>query len=139
MAVTLYKIVRLTGFFSKGSGYSNEVFLFFESYHFQKIISENVKKLNFVATILDFWWPSWIDNGYFLTLYSIHLNDHSYQLWCFYTKVYDRHFFSPIDWTMSLEPMSYSIVLNDYFNLYHHYYNQSFNFVFNYICILAYL
>ena len=33
-----------------------------------------LKKLNFVATILDFWWLSWIANG-FLTLYSIHGNE----------------------------------------------------------------
>ena len=31
----------------------------------------NVKKLNFVAAILDFWRPSWIDNGYLISLYSI--------------------------------------------------------------------
>ena len=43
--------------------------------------SENVKKLNFVAAILDFWQPSWIDNEEFLTLYSIHDNDHLYQFW----------------------------------------------------------
>ena len=42
---------------------------------------ENVKKLNFVAPILDFWQPSWIGNGEFLTLYSIHDNDHLYQFW----------------------------------------------------------
>ena len=53
-------------------------FLFFKSYHFQRIMSKNVKKLNFVAAILDFWRPSWIDNGDFLTLYSIHSNDHLY-------------------------------------------------------------
>ena len=56
-------------------------FLSFESYHFLKIMSENVKKLNFVAAILDFWRPSWTDNGYFLTLYSLHGNDHLYKFW----------------------------------------------------------
>ena len=29
-----------------------------------------------MAAFLDFWRPSWIDNGEFLTLYSIHDNDH---------------------------------------------------------------
>ena len=38
----------------------------------------NVKKNKFVAAILDFWRPSWIDNGEFLTLYSIYDNDHLY-------------------------------------------------------------
>ena len=52
-------------------------FLFFKFYHFQRIM-KNVKNLNFVAAILDFWRPSWIDNGDFLTLYSIHDNDHLY-------------------------------------------------------------
>ena len=42
---------------------------------------EMPKKLNFVAAILDFWRPSWIDNGEFLTLYSIHNKDHVYQFW----------------------------------------------------------
>ena len=41
----------------------------------------NVKKLNFVAAILDFWRPSWIGNEEFLKLYSIHDNDHLYQFW----------------------------------------------------------
>ena len=40
--------------------------------------------MNFVAAILDFWRPSWIDNGYFIILYSIHGNDHLYQFWYFY-------------------------------------------------------
>ena len=30
--------------------------------------------LRFLAAILDFWWPSWIDNGYLLSLYSISIN-----------------------------------------------------------------
>ena len=55
------------------------------------LIRENFKKLNFVAVILDFRLPSWITNGYFLTLYSIHGNDHLYQFWCFYHKVNDRY------------------------------------------------
>ena len=54
---------------------------------------ENVKKLNFLAAILDFWQPSWIDNGYFLTLYSTYAHDHLYQFWCFYQKVNDQHVF----------------------------------------------
>ena len=29
---------------------------------------EMAKKLNFVAAILDFWRPSWIDNGYLISL-----------------------------------------------------------------------
>ena len=33
------------------------------------------QKINFVAAILDFWRPYWIDNGKFLTLYSIHDNE----------------------------------------------------------------
>ena len=42
---------------------------------------EMSKKLNFVAAIFDFWRPSWIENGEFLTLYSIHDNDDLYQVW----------------------------------------------------------
>ena len=42
-------------------------------------ITKMSKKLNFVAAILDFGRPSWIDNGDFLTLYSIHGNDYLYQ------------------------------------------------------------
>ena len=38
-------------------------------------------KKKIVAAILDFWQISWIDNGEFLTLYSIHDNDHLYQFW----------------------------------------------------------
>ena len=45
------------------------------------------QKRNFMAAILDFWRPSWIDNGYFLTLYSICYSDHLCQFWCFYHKV----------------------------------------------------
>ena len=41
----------------------------------------NGKKMIFVEAILDFWWPSWIDNGECLTLYSFHGNDHLYQFW----------------------------------------------------------
>ena len=48
-------------------------------------MSENVKKLNIVAGILDFWRPSWIDNGEFLTIYSIYDNDHLYQFFFYYT------------------------------------------------------
>ena len=43
-----------------------------------------------MAAILDFWRPSWIDNGDFLTLYSTDANDHLYKFWCFYHKVNDR-------------------------------------------------
>ena len=32
---------------------------------------EMSKPLNFVAAILDLWRPSWIDNGYLISLYSI--------------------------------------------------------------------
>ena len=56
-----------------------------------------------MAAILDFWRPSWIDNGYFLTLYSTYANDYLYQFWCFYHKVDDRHvffFFATIDCTI---------------------------------------
>ena len=42
---------------------------------------EMLKKLYFVAAILDFWRPSWIANGYFFTLYSLHGNDHLYQFY----------------------------------------------------------
>ena len=38
----------------------------------------NFKKLNFVAVILDFWRPSWIDNGYLISLYSIYGNKQSF-------------------------------------------------------------
>ena len=45
-------------------------------------ILEMSKKIkNFVAAFLDFWRPSWTDNGYFLTLYSLHGNDHLYKFW----------------------------------------------------------
>ena len=36
-------------FFLQVQDITIKFFLFFESYHFQKIISENVKKMNFVA------------------------------------------------------------------------------------------
>ena len=50
----------------------NEVFIIFELFHFlKKSWGKNVKALNFVAAILDFLRPSWIDNGTFITLYSI--------------------------------------------------------------------
>ena len=45
------------------------------------------------AAILEFWWATWIDNRYFLTLYSTYANDYLYQFWCFYHKVNDRLFF----------------------------------------------
>ena len=45
--------------------------------------------------------PSWIDNGYFLTLYSTYANDHLYQFWCFYHKR-STCFFAPIDCTHSV-------------------------------------
>ena len=48
------------------------------------------KKLNFVAAILNFWRPSEVDNGYFLTMYSSYANDHLYQFWCFCHEVNDR-------------------------------------------------
>ena len=39
----------------------------------------NVKeKLNFLAAILDFWRPSWIYNGYLISLYSIYGNKQSF-------------------------------------------------------------
>ena len=48
------------------------------------------KKLNFVAAILDFWRPSWIDNGYFdKPVLYIYVNNHLYQCWYFYHKVKD--------------------------------------------------
>ena len=47
----------------------------------------------FVAAILDFGRPSWIDNGYFLTMDSTYTNDHLDQFWCFYHKVNDRQVF----------------------------------------------
>ena len=50
----------LTKFFLKGSGHSNEVFLFFESYHFLKVMRRKCQKtefhgghLGFLAAILD--------------------------------------------------------------------------------------
>ena len=59
-AVIHSKIVRLTRFFSTGSEHSNEVFLFFESYHFLKIMKRKCQKtefrgghLGFLAAILD--------------------------------------------------------------------------------------
>ena len=51
----------------------------------------DVKKLNFVEAILDFWRPSWIDNGYLISLYSVYGNNHLYQLWFFYHKVNGRY------------------------------------------------
>ena len=79
-------------FFYRLRTFQLSFFLFFESYHFLKIMKRKCKKkpLNFVAAILDFWRPSWIDNGYFLTLYSIHGNIYLYQFWCFYHKVNDQ-------------------------------------------------
>ena len=62
-AVTHSKIVRLTRFFSTGSEHSNEVFLFFESYHFLKIMKRKCQTtefrgghLGFLAAILDWQW-----------------------------------------------------------------------------------
>ena len=52
---------------------------------------EMSKKLNFVAAILDFWRPSWIDNGYLISLYSIYGNNHLYQFWYFYHKLNDKN------------------------------------------------
>ena len=37
-------------------------------------------KTELCGGILNFWWPSWIDNGYFLTLYSINGKHHLNQL-----------------------------------------------------------
>ena len=62
-AVTHLKIVRLTRFFFICSEHSNYVFLFFESYHFQKIMKRKCQKtefrsghLGFLAAILDWQW-----------------------------------------------------------------------------------
>ena len=52
---------------------------------------EMSKKLNFVAAILDFWRPSWNDNGYLISPYFIYGNNHLYQFWYFYHKVNDRY------------------------------------------------
>ena len=65
-----------------------------------------------MAAILDFWRASWIDNGYFLILYSIQGNDHLNIFWCFYNKVNERHVFAPIDWTTLSEYLvPYSVFL----------------------------
>ena len=39
----------------------------------------------------NFWRPSWIDNGYVISLYFIYVNNHLYQCWYFYQKVNDRY------------------------------------------------
>ena len=54
MTVTHSKIVRLTWFFSLGSGDSNEVVLFFKAYHFLKFMRQKRKK-NWIS-----WRPSWM-------------------------------------------------------------------------------
>ena len=84
-AITHSKIVWLTRyFFYRLRTFQFSFFCFcccLSLITFLKSWSENVKKLNFVAAISDFWRPSWIDNEEFLTLYSIHDNDHLYQFW----------------------------------------------------------
>jgi len=81
-AVTQSKIVRLTRFFFLHVQNNPMIFfLFWSLITFYKSWSENVKKMNFVAAILNFWRPSWIDNEEILTLYSIHHNEHLYQFW----------------------------------------------------------
>ena len=76
-AVTHSKIVRFTRFFFYGfRTFQLSFFLFFESYHFLKIMKRKFQKLNFVTAKLYFWRPSWLDNWEFLTLYSIYDNDH---------------------------------------------------------------
>ena len=39
---------------------------------------------------LDLWRPSWIDNGEFFTLYSIHDNDHLYQFLVILRSIFNR-------------------------------------------------
>ena len=51
----------------------------------------NVKILKFMVAILYFWRPSWIDNGYLISLHSIYGNYHLYQFWNVYHKVKDRY------------------------------------------------
>ena len=82
MAMAHLKIVRLTWFFSYGlRTFQLSIFVLWVLSLSKNHERKNVKKLNFVAAILDFWRPSWTDNGYFLTLYSLHGNDHLYKFW----------------------------------------------------------
>ena len=72
-AVTPSKIVWLNRFlFLQVKNIPINFFLLFESYHFLKVMRRKCQK-NWISAILDFWRPSWIDNGDFLpcTLYMV--------------------------------------------------------------------
>ena len=49
------------------------------------------KKIEPRGCHLGFLGPSWIDNGYLISLSPIYGNNHLYQFWYFYPKVNDRY------------------------------------------------
>ena len=56
---------------------------------FSKSHEMKMTKIEFCGGNFLFWWPFWIDNGYFLSLYCLH---DKHDLW-FYHKVNDRQVF----------------------------------------------
>ena len=54
------------------------------------VMRRKCQKTEFRSGHLGFWRPSWIDNGYLITLYSLYGNDHLYKFWYFYHKLNDR-------------------------------------------------
>ena len=90
----LFKNSRFTGFFFvQVQEIPINIFRYYhlhENYHFPKSLRQKCQKMKIVASILDFWRPSWIDNEYFVTLYSIYGTDNFYQFSCCYRKVNDR-------------------------------------------------